>query len=81
MTTLLEKAKSFKHHDKTKYENPEYFELVKAWLNREVSITQIAKAITPSGKKVNANIGANMIITMIRKMRDRGVLKFEDERK
>ncbi len=81
MTTLLEKAKSFKHYDRTRYDNPECFELGKAWLNREVSITQIAKALTPSGKKVNANLGANMVMTIIRKMRDRGMIGIKEERK
>lgn len=77
MTTLLEKAKSFKHYDKTKYDNPEYLELTKAWLLREINMSQIAKAITPKGKKVHSNIATTMIIQGLRKMADKGMIEFK----
>ena len=80
MKTLLEKAKEhkIKRHNHSKEVTDEEIELFCAWLRREITSTQVAKALYPENKDVKSSLGliGSRALTVVKVAILRGKIKF-----
>ncbi len=75
--TILELARNYKRRLKPNTYKEEHFELVKAWLNDEISISQINFALT-NGKTQCTAKGINMMGYCMREMYKKGLIILKD---
>ena len=76
--SLLDEAKKIQMSRSRNQWNEEHFELTKAWLEWEISLTQIAKVITIKGKHAYPNNAANMVMYCLRDMRRKGLIQVKE---
>ena len=73
--TLLDKAKKITMQRTKRNWGREHFELTEAWLNGEISLSQVAQVIALPGKKPHQQKAMNMFAYCLRTMKRQGLIK------